>query len=286
MGTKQNRRICTAKMTAEKEFFLKVLSDHLSGNETVPPADINWDILYDLSHMHQMDGIVYYQCKNFIPAQSCIKYKKLYLATVYSSMNIESSYKTVDDYFKKANIQHFIIKGLKTASCYPVPALRTMGDLDIVVPKEEKERAGEILMDLGFVRCSGQYPDYNWEYVYKNMHYELHHQLIYDEIITNKKQELFFNDCWRYIKDGDLDWSFHFLFLFSHLRKHMMNYGAGFRMFMDIAAMIQRAPDMNWPWIEEKLEMLEMGKFSKICFVLIETWFGIKAPISCSPELN
>ena len=59
-----------------------------------------------------------------------------------------------------------------------------------------------------------------------------------------------------------------------------MNSGAGFRMFMDIAAIIQRNPGLNWPWIEENLEALGLKEFSNVCIALIEVWFGVKAPIS------
>ena len=50
-------------------------------------------------------------------------------------------------------------------------------------------------------------------------------------------------------------------------------------MFMDVAAVIKNDPGLNWLWIEEKLESLKMGKFSKICFALCDIWFGVKSPI-------
>ena len=84
------------------------------------------------------------------------------------------------------------------------------------------------------------------------------------------------------MKDGKLDWSFHFLYLIAHLRKHLMLKGVGFRMFMDVAVVIQKESTLDWLWIEKKLNELDMLRFAKVCFALIDYWFGITAPIEFS----
>ena len=270
-------------MNSEQRYFLQVLKDHLTGEKTREKIDIDWTLMSSIARSHQVEGIVYYQCKDFIPAVVRPEFEKPFLASIFYFKNKESSLQEVTGLFDNNGILSFPIKGLGVANCYPIPALRTMGDIDLVVHREDKEKAGELLESIGF-QSSVKAPDYDWSYYKKQMHYELHHQLLYDEGVNIAVQVVFFNNCWQYVENGTIDWSFHFLFLLAHLRKHLMNSGAGFRMFMDLAAVIQSKPCLDWNWIEDKLNYLGMRKFSQICFFLIDSWFGVRVPVHCEPQ--
>lgn len=266
-------------MIAEQQFFIQILKDHLEGSETKQCPDIEWKKVLFFAQIHQVEGIVFYQCKRFIPSEMYSFLEKKFSAELFYKLNRERSYKDIGDAFDREGIVSFVVKGFNVASCYPIPSLRTMGDLDIVVHREDKEKAGQVLETLGYKPKIVQAPDYDWSYEHNGIHLELHHLLFYDEPGINYKQADFFNRCWYYEDNGKLDWNFHFLFILAHLRKHLVNSGVGFRMFMDVAAIIKNDPGLNWRWIEEKLEQLEMKKFSKICFALCYRWFGVKAPL-------
>lgn len=96
-----------------------------------------------------------------------------------------------------------------------------------------------------------------------------------------KIHKAFFNDCWKYVEDGAVDPSFHFLFLLLHLRKHFINMGVGFRQFMDVAVLERE--ELNWPWIEKKLRELELWAFAEKVFALNEVWFGVAPPLGIEP---
>ena len=270
-------------MTPEKEFFLSVLSDHIWGRKTNPCDDINWDIISTISHSHQLEGIIYYQCKSFLPQIFCSSFEKAYLSTLFHYSNNNYIIKELTVELEKAHIPFLTVKGMDVANCYPVPALRTMGDIDILVHIEDKEQAGQVFEKMRF-QLVEKSPDYTWTYTLNGMQYELHHYLIYQETVTRKEQAEFFNKYWSYSKNEHLDWSFHFLFLLAHLRKHLMNRGVGFRMFMDLAVVIQKQA-LNWPWIEEKLYELNMTEFACVCFAMIKKWFSVSAPM-LSPALE
>jgi len=107
------------------------------------------------------------------------------------------------------------------------------------------------------------------------MKLELHDHLVYTEAVNGEGHADFFNDFWKYVSDGELDWSFHFLFLIFHMRKHFMNGGIGFRNFADIAVLTKYNGNLNWGWIEEKLSDLGMLEFAQKVFALNKEWFGI-----------
>ena len=266
-------------MTPEQSFLIQILRDHLHGNRTESDKSINWNTLLLYARIHQVEGIVFYQCKKFIPSDRYEILDQKLATTLFYYKNRERAANEIGRAFDRERISYFMVKGMEIAAYYPIPALRTMGDLDIVVQKTNKLKAGEVLEALGY-SCAEKAPDYDWNYKRDKIHVELHHQLSYVEPGWNKKQAVFFNQCWRYVNSGKLDLSFHFLFALAHLQKHLMNSGAGFRMFMDLATIIKNDPGLNWLWIEEKLKLLGMGKFSGICFALCERWFGVKTPIS------
>ena len=265
-------------MADEKSFFIQVLSDHLNTRRTISPKSIDWSIVSKLSFMHQVEGIVFCQCKDLIPAKEYTRLEQRYLATLYYYKNRESILANIDKRYSDNSIQYIEVKGFKTARYYPIPGLRTMGDTDLVVHEEDRDLASKILLDMGFVK---QYEFTGKErgFSINNIKIELHHCLIYKEAVTTEVQERFFNNCWEYFDKGELNHSFHFLFLMAHLRKHMMNEGVGIRQFMDLAMSIKNDPALDWIWITEKLNELQMLKFAYACFGIVEYWFGIKAPI-------
>lgn len=265
-------------MTPEKTFFLRLLADHLAGRTTSPANNLDWQLILQYARMHQVDGIVYYQCKRFLPAKEKALLQQSFISTMYYYENRSYTIQNIKESFRAQDIPMVTVKGMDLAACYPVPALRTMGDIDIIVHKEDKERASRALTELGF-EIGEKNPDYDWACVYKGMQYELHHKLIYQETITDDTQEQFFNQFWQYVEDGKLDWSFHFLFLLIHMRKHLMNKGIGFRMFMDLAAVMEKIDSLNWVWIENKIEELNIKRYSQVCFSLIDKWFNVKAPV-------
>lgn len=88
----------------------------------------------------------------------------------------------------------------------------------------------------------------------------------------------FFNDCWQYVHEGQLDWDFHLLFLIFHLRKHFMNSGVGFRMFMDLAVVAAKV-NIDWDTLANKLKKIGMLEFAKKCYGFIGRWFYIYGPL-------
>ena len=268
-------------MIDEHTYFMKLLSDHLAGRKSENIVNADWTMIASLAKAHQVEGVVFYQCKGSMPIEVFSLFERKFGASLYYYKNREEVWQHVLCAFYENKIPVLTIKGFEVANYYPVPSLRTMGDLDILVHLEDKEKAGDLLEQLGF-KIKERNPYYDWQCKFKGLSFELHHKLLYQEAATRSTQAVLFNDYWNYVKDGKLDWSFHFLYLIAHLRKHLMLKGVGFRMFMDVAVVIQKESTLDWLWIEKKLNELDMLRFAKVCFALIDYWFGITAPIEFS----
>lgn len=265
-------------MTEEQNYFIQILADHINGSTTSPRSSINWSEISQLSHTHQIGGIVYYQCKDFLPESVYSSFEKDYSAEIYYYLNREQDTNKLIDAFKKNDIKAFLIKGLAVSKYYPVPALRTMGDADLVIRAKDREKSDVLMKSMGFTSpYNGNEEEYHYDR--RGFAYELHECLVHHNVATHTQADDFFNNFWLYVKDGKLDPSFHFLFLLKHLQGHFMISGVGFRQFMDVAVMGKNESALNWSWIQEKLDEIGMLDFAKNCIGFIYKWFGIKMPI-------
>lgn len=261
--------------------LLRILRDHIHSRQTAP-FDTNWDSLLTLARNHEVIGIVYSQCKGFIPEPYLGVLQQSYGCTLFYHANRQNLISQIETAL--LNVEHFTIKGLSVAQYYPFPACRTMGDSDYVIHFEDKLKVDTILKSLGLQRTEiDDNLKLEWHYKRNDMVFEFHNNLVSSEAVEQKQYAVFFNDCWKYVHDNQLNWNFHFLFLILHLRKHLMNRGVGFRQFMDIAILCFRGPAFDWTWIEEELRRLDLWLFTERVFALNEYWFEVEPPLTISP---
>lgn len=267
-------------MNQTQQFFINILSDHLHGIKTEIPCNVDWDEILKLSQSHQVEGIVYHQCKNFMPLKDKQLLDNKTSSTLYYYGNRKAALKEAVEELRKREISHVIVKGFSVAKYYPIPALRTMGDCDIIVHRKDMPAAMNVMRSLGYQGIDNDYAD-SWECAKNKMIFELHDRLVGEGDLLKPYQKSFFNEYDAYVTDEELDWSFHFLFLIVHLRKHFMNSGVGIRQFMDLAVVIQNCEELDWTWIEGKLDNLELLVFARSCLSLLNKWFDVDPPIRC-----
>lgn len=255
-------------MRTENKLFLQLIADHLNGRESVVDSIYREEII-KLARNHQLEGIIYMQTR--LP-----ELQERFGLAIYAYKNRERLVEQIKAAFQKEQIPFFLVKGLCVAPYYPNPELRTMGDSDIIVHAEDKERAAAVLEQLGL--SGTERGSHEWHFQKRGMDVELHHALVYGGAATENEYQQYFEDCWNHVKeDGRLDWNFHFLFLIEHLRKHLLNSGVGMRQFMDLAV-VTKCPEIDWEQVKRELQGVNLYDFARICYTLIEKWFGISSP--------
>ena len=266
-------------LTLEQSFFLSILSDHINRRKTIVPSElIDWEKILYYAQIQQVEGIVFFQCKSFLPSEIKKNLEDMYGSSLLVFANHEHYLKRIKNSLSTNNIECFIVKGIPVASYYPLPPLRKMSDTDLVVHSEDRKRVHDILLELGY-KNESCFEGREWIYYKDRYLLELHDSLIYSEAINLKAHEEYFKNFWDYVHNGVLDWNYHFLYLILHLRKHLMNFGVGFRQFMDIAAVAKNNKELDWGWIKEQLIKLDMIEFSQIVFAFNDAWFGVSSPI-------
>ena len=276
-------------LSDEQVFFLRVLKDHLAENgTTVSEAEkrLDWAAIAHYADIHKVGGIVYAQCRSFldhsgVPEAASLKttYKGSIARSVYQSVILEQ----IDAAFKSDAIPYFVVKGPEIAKLYPVPELRTMGDLDIVVHREDKERAHECLLRAGF-RGEKDFPNewfYHIVYFGMDVEVELHHSLLYDSETTPRAYAEYEKTIWEHTtvsSGGGVSYGMddHLIFLLLHLRMHILATGIGLRQFFDIAVVVKNC-EIDYARVLSVLASMNAEAFAKTCFSFLYRWFGVRA---------
>lgn len=275
-------------MEKEKHYFLQILADYMNKRPTRVPGDLDWSVLKEIGQAHQLTGVIYHQCKNSI-VQSGLsdkeknKWKLNYMYNYLLYSRRLALLKQIDAVFQKENIPYLIFKGTELAKFYPVPAQRTMGDSDLLVHEQDKQKACEALAEAGFEMDLNRFNYNEWHIIKNEMNIELHHRLIYDYNVELEAIQNWGDKVWDYAvvynnqARRELDLTYHLVYTMLHLRKHLLQEGIGFRQFMDVAALASQA-DINWKQVELWFDELNLVKFSQVCFAFCRKWFDIQIP--------
>ncbi len=275
-------------LSAEQEFFLEIMKNSVNDTKTdIIPNNINWEKLISIAKSQEMKALLCSQVsKSLADSDTLIEVNNdlvsSYATAIFIYQRRMAILKKIETEFTKLNIPFFVFKGTEISEFYSKPEIRSMGDSDILVHEEDRERAHEFFIKLGMKNVSKS--DNEWIYYYDNMEFELHCRLMNEGEVGNyQSHKDFMNRRWDYAICEDnsphyhLDINYHFVFVLLHLRKHFINCGVGFRQFMDLAVMIRKCR-LDWEWINNEIELLGLTEFSKTCFAFCERWFGVTFP--------
>lgn len=178
------------------------------------------------------------------------------------------------------------MKGLASAMYYPEPNLRSMGDVDFLVAKENVSKAGRLLESIGFAVDHGEEDDgIHIAYTRPPMSiWELHHSV--NGIPNNETGELIRAEMDKAIPtaevaevDGStcrLPSKFHHgLIMLLHTASHLTSEGVGLRHLCDWVVFASALSDAEFRDIfEKKLKRFGLWRFAQALTLLGIRYFG------------
>ena len=275
-------------ISAADKKMLGYLKDFVHCEESVFDEHTDWDDLIQTSIRHSLDGIIYKQCRSVIPKEIRRKYLKQYLANASISFQRKSEINRLKEGFERNGIQAVFMKGSVFRDYYPIPALRSMGDIDFIIHEEDRNTVDSIFIEqLGYQKFIDNHSV--WTYFKGNIYIEVHTHMFYENLANDIDYAGYFDHIFEHIKHGKVfdlesdsiyipDENYHFLYLMTHTAKHIINSGSGFRAYLDMVLMTQKC-DLDWDWIKEELIKLKLLEFTETCFALCEKWFDVKMPL-------
>jgi len=263
-----------------EKLLIEILSAFINGREPEITTEYDASLLYEISKKQSVSGIVghilqKYGKNDIISAED--RFALIFDKTITQLVRKEVYAQKLFERLSQEKIPHIIIKGLVVKEFYPVPELRTYGDIDIIIPKNLREKSHTLMCSLG----------YKWElmdggevYAYKKdlERYEFHTTLNSEKTQGSE----YMNNFWEHTKPlSGLTYEFedelHLCYLISHIEKHVYTAGAGVRMYMDIALLLNKLGDsLDFDKVREILRECELERFFDSVLFLCSRWFDCK----------
>lgn len=265
-----------------------ILNAFLWGEKITLPDEVDWKLLNSLADINSISGIVGFVLQqsgiSVLPPEMQRKYDDDYNSTIAMSVIRDEAMKALMDQFDQQEIDRLLFKGYVVKDLYPVPELRTFGDIDFAIRPGDRSKSNHLMLSNGYR------PADDWEpvYAYQNEleHYEIHTEIIDSDLGGQFKLQEYFRNFWSHsIKVDDhtylLETGYHLLYLLAHLAKHLYGSGAGVRMYLDIAFFIREYRDeIDWEHFKREVSHLKMNRFVNTVFAAVQTWFHVPSPIS------
>lgn len=231
----------------------------------------------DLIVKHQIVGLAYegaVLCG--IPKDDPVMlrfFQRYYQLTIRSNIQW-SALQKVFAAFEENGIDYLPVKGSVLKAHYPKPALRAMGDADVLIRMEQYDAIRELMPQLGYTEDPPYYHELPWSS--KALHLELHKSLIPE---YHTVEHAFFSNTWdQAVHTGGHRWDQSpedaFLFIFAHYAKHYRGGGIGIRQLVDIWVWMQAYSALDMVTVETGLHQLGFLEFYRNTLQMLQSWFS------------
>ena len=265
-------------MTSVQNFFIKCTRAFFEGEKTTVPSDVSLDELYEISKAQNLAAVVFSVIKDDENAKQSKAYKMLEDCFYGSIARYDFQSAIINEIrslLKSEKIRHVFFKGAVIKEYYPVPELRSMGDIDVLIGESDRDRVKALLMANGFELINSNGPVY--DYKKDGALIEVHTKIVSGKVGGVNAEE-YFSNAMQYAKFdeycGVLEDEYHFCYLLTHIAHHFWFYGAGVKMILDLAV-FQRSKSLDYSKVFVYLDELGLKDFSKVLLTLCYKWFGI-----------
>ncbi len=272
-------------METEYRYLLHLLGTFLREEAPRTEETADWQKLVHLAQIHSVTGILGYMSMKYpiCPEEELRKMlRSQCLNTIALFARRNALAEVISAELEKDGIDHILMKGYVIRGCYPVPELRTFSDIDLVIRPEDRKRSNEGMLTRGFQLGNDWEPVF--DYARGKEHYEFHTELLEIDVSDKADYRAYFRQMWEHtekISQHSFRFTpeFHFLYLLTHIAKHIHGAGAGVRMYLDVAAFMKtHGEQLNWDWIWEELQALKLFDFACVVVSAAESWFGVSVP--------
>lgn len=194
-------------------------------------------------------------------------------AVIAANIRVAYEHTELHELLTENNIPYVSLKGVASASYYPNPVLRTMGDVDFLIREKDFPRASALLEESGFT------PEENRGGIHVGFHrdnstWEMHRSVNgIPEGTAGEKVEEYLSDIIETAVDYDEgngivkvpDAFHHGLVMLLHTASHLTSEGVGLRHLCDWAVFVNHFTDDQFRFLfENKLKACGLWRFAQL----------------------
>lgn len=269
-------------MTVEQKLMIDALCVAVTGAQRqLRTENVDWSRLQRIANHHAVEPLV---CEGLqkssiweqVPQAVQNAFNSAYMKAIYRDAQLEYTKGLLQEELENARIPHVFLKGIVLKNDYPVPALRTMSDMDLLIREADYEALDRVAQKLEGVQDFGDGNHKNYVFpgnVLAEFHPNfLHHASRVSTLVNPGWQYAYRVDetsQWRLTEEG------FYLFHICHLADHFTGSGMGVRFILDtwvLRHLHRNKPDRAK--VEEELARFDLLDFTRNIEQLAETWFS------------
>lgn len=271
----------------ESKLLLALLRQEVAGRTEEIPADIDWDAFVKLAAFHSLEALSYSGLQKHaqVPGTVLAQLEGAYHHAIFRDTQFAFTRAELTKALADEGVPHIFLKGSCLKHDYPIPALRTMSDIDLLIYVEDFEKIDRAAVRLAGERKDGDGNHRNYCFPGGVM-VEFHPNLLHHATPVGTGV----NPGWQYALEESscgerlLSEEGFYLSILCHLANHFVCGGVGVRFVLDIWVcrhLRKTQPDRSF--VEQELERFDLLDFTRKIEALSEAWFGDGA---LTPELE
>ncbi len=269
-------------------YVVSLLRSALTGEKPPEkPENVAWRDVFQTAKKHSVSCLALHAAKDLqaLPEPEVLsEWQQFYVKNVIAAEKKVVSYDELRQALLAGGFRFMPLKGWILRAYYPLPELREMCDIDILIDSGEIERLTALMQSQGFRLKEIITYHYGFEKPYLSV--ELHTGLMPPEYHYYN----YYKNPWRLPKQvGDTsEYRFsdedYYVFMLAHFAKHYFSSGGGIRYITDLAVFLRRrGQTLDWTFVQKQLKKLKLVKFDRTARALADAWFGGK-PLDAEAE--
>ncbi|AET70500.1 hypothetical protein Desor_5109 [Desulfosporosinus orientis DSM 765] len=286
-------------MNTSQEQLLRLLREAIHGEDSICESfsAINVKELFNCALQHSVYPFLYSTLKKYhevIGLDELVirRWKEVTLYTVAQQASMIKEIKTVLQLLDINGIPTIPIKGLVLKKLYPLPELRSMGDMDLLIGEENIQRTIELLISHGYYTGTYDLGDPRYMHIVMrktgSFPIELHRTLWHPTIMKAMNNQQWENHLWenkRLVKMGDFEFAAlsiedEFINIIVHLARHTMHGGAKLRQLCDFALFVKEYwENLDTEYIDRTIKSMDLYKFYQYLIFTCNVYLGFEIPV-------
>ncbi len=265
-------------MTREQQVLSGLLAESLFNIPFVSEGDIDWEGVIKESKSQAVTAVAFQNPKSFSEMDKEVQNELSKYVTVrfMKNVKIRQNHAYLHKLMNDAGIKYCVLKGTASAHYYPQPLLRSMGDVDFYVDRNDVETTKQLLFAEGFEldRINNGERGHHMVFRKNGKHLELHFEIagIPDSPVGDIIRD-YFNDIIElsnesveeYVTYTNPSAFHHGLVMLLHMQHHIVTEGIGLRHLCDWAVFINKFNNNEFTDLyKETLERSGLWNFARI----------------------
>lgn len=250
------------------------------------PEGVSLGELYEFSQMHTLEALVFNGISQLdlnktdpVLLHWCNRAQMILNQSIVQLAERDNLFAVLNE----NGMELLPVKGSWLKEDYPQIDFRQMADLDILIRKEDREKARKIMLALGYEEDFEEAETYHDSYKKKPyMAVELHSRLLSDK----NPNSVYYETVWEKagMVDGNprlrrLPAEDEYIYFFLHTKKHMEEAGIGIRYLLDCFVYRNINPDWDREYLNREFQKLGIQNYVQQMEQLADCWFSTSDPV-------